>query len=66
MPALDVPPYGVSAVARLMEDRCWEDVVDKDTQDNVIAEIEAEAEEELGHLEEDQAGGWAWDDVRGK
>ncbi len=41
-------------------------VVDEDMEDKMIAEIEAGAEEEFGRVEEDQFGGWAWHDVRGK
>ena len=48
------------------EEEYWEEVIDKDDEDKMVADIEAGAEEEFGIESEDMIGGWAWDDVRDK
>ena len=56
----------VSVVEKFMENRNWEEVIDKDTEDKMIVDIEAWTEENFGIEGEDHGEGWAWDDVRDK
>ena len=58
----------VAKVEKLLEEQSWEEVVDANTEDQMIAEIEMHgADDELEEeMDEVHAGGWAWDDVKNK
>jgi hypothetical protein len=53
-------------VAKVMIDKYWEEIIDKEIEDKMISEIKAEMNEEEVEMGPNLMEEWAWDDVKGK